>query len=84
MTRSLYNIASNKHYENKLVKIYTCVDPERFARGDLTSFFCLLFFFCFVLFFSGWGEGGFKYHYKRAIIGPPAQRHLNDVLLACR
>ena len=22
------------------------------------------------------GEGGSKYHYKRAIIGPPAKRHL--------
>ena len=28
-------------------------------------------------------EGGFKYHDKRAIIGPPAKRHSNGVLLAC-
>ena len=26
------------------------------------------------------GEGGSKYHYLRAIIGPPAKRHLNGVL----
>ena len=25
-----------------------------------------------------------KYHYKQAIIGPPAKRHLNGVSLACR
>ena len=31
-----------------------------------------------------WEEGGSKYHYKRAIIGPPAKRHLNGVSLACR
>ena len=35
-------------------------------------------------FFNWWGEGGSKYHYKRAIIGPPAKRHLNGVSLACR
>ena len=29
------------------------------------------------------GLGGSKYHYKRAIIGPPAKRLLNDVSLAC-
>ena len=34
-------------------------------------------------FFSWWGLGGSKYHYKRAIIGPPAKRHLNGVSLAC-
>ena len=33
-------------------------------------------------FFSWWWEGGSKYHYKRAIIGPPAKRHLNGVSLA--
>ena len=31
-----------------------------------------------------WGEEGSKYHYKRAIIGPPAKRQLNGILLACR
>ena len=32
--------------------------------------------FFFVLFFiiSWWGEGGSKYHYKWAIVGPPAKR----------
>ena len=34
--------------------------------------------------FSWWWEGGSKYHYKRAIIGPPAKCHLNDISLACR
>ena len=36
------------------------------------------------LLFNWWGEGGTKYHYKRVNIGPPAKRHLNGVLLACR
>ena len=31
-----------------------------------------------------WGEGGSKYHYERAIIAPPAKRHLNGVSLACQ
>ena len=30
------------------------------------------------------GKGGFNYHYKRAIIGPPVKRHQNGVSLACR
>ena len=34
--------------------------------------------------FSWWGEGGPKYHYKRAVTGPLAKRHLNGVSLACR
>ena len=29
------------------------------------------------------GEGGSKYHYKGAIIDPPAKRHLNGVSLVC-
>ena len=41
-----------------------------------------VFFFSF--YFSWWREGVSKYHYKRAIIGPPAKRHLNGVSLACR
>ena len=36
------------------------------------------------VFFSWWGEGGSKYHYKLAIIGPSAKHHLNDISLACR
>ena len=35
-------------------------------------------------FFSWWGDRGSKYHYKWAIIGPPAKRHLNGVSLAGR
>ena len=50
-----------------------------FQRG---SNFFYVFFVCF--FFSWVGERGSKYHYKRAIIGPPAKRHLNGVSLAGR
>ena len=35
-------------------------------------------------FFIWWGQRGSKYHCKRAIIGPPAKRHLNGVSLAGR
>ena len=35
-------------------------------------------------FFKLMRGGGSKYHFKRAIIGPPAKRHLNGVSLACR
>ena len=28
-------------------------------------------------------ESGSKYHYKRAIISPPAKRHLNGISLVC-
>ena len=34
-------------------------------------------------FFSWWAVGGSKNHYKRAIIGPTAKRHLNTVSIAC-
>ena len=53
----------------------SCADPESFDRG-------VHFWQCF--FFSCWGERRSKYHYKRAIIGPPAKRHLNGASLACR
>ena len=33
-------------------------------------------------FFSWWGVWGSKYHYKWAIISPPAKRHLNGISLA--
>ena len=42
------------------------------GRGGPTVTFC-----------SWWGEGGSKYHYKRAIIGPPAKCHLNGFSLVC-
>ena len=51
--------------------MYACADPESFVRGGPT----MTMFFCFV-YFSWWGEGGYKYHYKRAIIGLPTKRHL--------
>ena len=41
------------------------------------------FFFVFFLFFFDEARKDPNFHYKRAIIGPPA-RHLNSVLLACR
>ena len=44
----------------------------------MTKFFSFLFLFCVKLMY------GSKYHYKRAIIGPPTKRHLNGVSLACR
>ena len=52
----------------------TCVDPESFVREGPTLTF----------FFSLMGEELSKYHYKRALFGPPAKRHLNGVSLACR
>ena len=53
---------------------FACTEPESFFRvgPTMTFLFC-----CFV-------DEGTKYHEKRAIIGPPAKRHLNDVLLACQ
>ena len=42
------------------------------------------FFFVFFCFITWWGEEGSKYHFKRAINGPPAKRHLNGVSLAGR
>ena len=45
---------------------------EVLPEGDFDNVF---FFF----FFSWWGEGGSKCYYKRAIIGPPAKRHLNGI-----
>ena len=39
---------------------------------------------CFFFFFSWWWEGESKYHYKRAMIGLPAKRHLNYISLAGR
>ena len=54
---------------------WSCADPESFVRGvQLWQRFFLVW----------WGEEGSKYHYKRAMIGPPAKRHLNGVSLACR
>ena len=51
---------------------------QRRSKIDNVFFFCLFVFFLFS------GVGGSKYHNKRATIGPPAKRHLNDVPLACR
>ena len=51
-----------------------CADPESFVRGS---------YFDNVFFYSWWGEGWSKYHYKRAIIGPPA-KHFFCLSLACQ
>ena len=53
-----------------------CVAHALIKRG---SNFDNVFSFSF---FSSWGMGGSKYHYKWAIIGPPAKSHLNGVSLA--
>ena len=47
-------------------------DPESFVKGGGVN--CDDFF-------SWWGEGWAKYHYKRVIIGLQAKRHLNGVSL---
>ena len=52
-----------------------CADPERFVRVCTTLT---------LLFFNWWGERRSKYHHKQSNISPPAKRHLNGVLLACR
>ena len=64
--------------------LISCADPESFVRGGpiFKCFFLCVFCFCFV--FSWYGEVGSKFHYHRAIIGPPAKCHLNGVLLGCR
>ena len=56
-----------------VLAIYPCTEPESFVREGRTS---TTFFF---LVFDYFDEGS-KYHYKRAIIGPPAKCHLNGVL----
>ena len=50
---------------------------KKFLGGPTFPTF-FIFFHCF----SWWGERGSKYHYKCAIIGPPAKLHLNGVSLA--
>ena len=64
-------------YEKRCV--ITCADPESFVRGgpNLITFFFFFFFSCL-------GERGSEYHYKWAIISPPAKRHINGVSLAGR
>ena len=42
------------------------------------------FFLSFFFFFLEGRDDPNKYHYKRALIGLPAKRHLNGVSLACR
>ena len=54
-------------------KEHSCADPESFIRGDPT-----LTLFFFLVDEARWGEEGSKYHYKRAIIGPPASCHVDD------
>ena len=51
---------------------FTCTDPESIARGGPP--WTLLTFYE--------RERGFKYHYKWAIIGPPAKHFFNGVSLA--
>ena len=65
-------------------KCKPCADSESFVRGGSNfdnGFFCCCC--CFQL-MRGGREGGSKYHFKRAAIGPPAKRHWNGISLACR
>ena len=60
-----------------LIRLSWCLaytNPESLSGGGSN---------CDRFFFSWWDEGGSKYHYKWAIIGPPAKRHLNGVSLVC-
>ena len=51
---------------------HICADPEKVSEGVQL---CQVFFKA---------DEGSKYHFKPAMIGPPAKRHLNGVSLACR
>ena len=55
--------------------LFTCAGSESFVRGGPTLT---------TLFLFDEGREWSKYHYKRAIIGPPAKHHINGVLLAFR
>ena len=46
--------------------------------------FLLFFLFCFFLGGGVMRGERIQYHYKWAIIGPPAKRHLNGISLVCR
>ena len=67
-----------------VVSPYSCADPESRARGG-SILAC--FFSCLCVCVGGGvvtrtlvrKERSSKYHYKRAIIDPPAKRHLNGV-----
>ena len=55
------------NFDNRKERTFlSCADPPNVVRGGqiLTTFF-----------FSLWGEGGSKYLYWRAMIGPPEKRH---------
>ena len=53
---------------------YSCADQESFVRGGPTlTFFVVVFVVVYEL---KRGERGTKYHYKSAIIDPPANCHL--------
>ena len=71
---------SLKYFESTVVEPWsvTCADPESFVRGGPT-----LTFFLFVFLFDE-GREDPNTTISGAIIGPPAKRHLNGVLLACR
>ena len=81
------------NYGKYIIRFYTTKIMRRsrmfWQRGsNFEDGFFLRFFFFFVLFLSvvsvDEGRTDPKYHYKRAVIDPPAKRHLNGVLLAFR
>ena len=49
-----------------------------------SNFDCFYFFLKFIFSLKGGGGEESKYHYKQAVIGPPAKCRLNGVSLACR
>ena len=71
------------------IPAYQCLDNAKMycMRGSRNFFqrgFNFYIFFLLSLFLLLLGERRSKYHYKRAIISPPAKRHLNGVSLAGR
>ena len=59
------------------IKMFTCPAAWGTRKYERT---CAIFEPCTLW----WAKRGSKYHYKLAIIDPPAKRHLNGVSLACR
>ena len=72
---------SREQTTKEVIRLHRCTDwsfadPESFVRGgpSLTTFFSYFSYFSFI---SWWGEGGSKYHHKRAIISLPEKCNLN-------
>ena len=75
--RSIF-VASYMHcrqQRNRLLSVLHVRIQTVFVWGGptITAFFLLLVF-------EWWREVGSRYYFKRAIVGPPAKRHLNGIL----